>query len=382
MKYSNPQVQRTARRIPILCAVYFVVFVFCFLYFLQCDVLAQIQYQLSEGTSHYHPFWGALLCTLLTSILGLFLNALLYWLPLRAKASVWFLPFMLIGLLTHWRFPALGDNGSASPWWIYVILIIVYIFWLVLCRMLIDSKKERETFSTYAWPNALQLLLMTVMTVCLSNTDIVLHRTLRAASLVKQKDYNEVLQCAHWERHPSRQLSVATALALSETGQMGERLFAYPQPHGVAGMLPEMGDTMLYSRLHVAVGNHLGYKRGEHTQPVLFLRVIDEKPNARPAVHDYLLCTYLMERRLDDFANRLLLDDSLTLALPLHYREALILRQHLSRVDTLTALHDDSLDAQYLSFDSLRNAAGTKEEREFRCRRRFGATYWCYYFFR
>ena len=349
---------------------------------MQRDVLAQIQYQLSEGESLYHPLFGAMLCTLLVTILGFFLNALLFWLPLRAKASAWFLPFMLIGTLTHWRFPAFGDSGEAPSWWVYAILVVVYGLWLTMCRMFLDSKKERETFSSYAWPNALQLILMTVIAVSLSNTDIVLHRTLRAASLVEQGAYDEALQCARWERHPSRQLSSSTALALSETHQLGNQLFAYPQPYGAAGLLPEAADTMLFTNLYLTVGNHLGYKRGEHTQPLFFLQVIDAKPKSHPAVRDYLLCAYLLERRLDDFADRLLSDDSLSLALPLHYREALMLRQHLSPVDTTTVLHDDSLRTQYLAFDSLRNATGTKEEREFRCRHRFGATYWCYYFFR
>lgn len=382
MKFLNPQVQRTARRIPILCAVYFVAFVFCFLFCLQRDVLAQVQYQLSEGTTVYHPLLGALLCTLLGTILGFFLNALLYWIPLRAKASAWFLPFMLTGLLTHWRFPVVGDTGTAPSWWVYALLLLGYGLWLGLWRMLLDSKKEREMFSTYAWPNALQLILMTLMTISLSNTDIVVHRTLRAVSLVEQRAYEDALQCARWETHPSRQLSVATALALSETNQMGNRLFAYPQPYGVSGLLPEPSDTMLFGKLHVSVSNHLGYKRGEHTHPLFFLQVIDGKPKAHPAVRNYLLSAYLLERRIDDFAQRLLLDDSLSLALPLHYREALILRQHLAPADSSLMLFDDSLNAEYLTFDSLRNATGTKEEREFRCRRHFGATYWYYYFFR
>lgn len=362
--------------------MYFVAFVFCFLFCLQRDVLAQIQHQLSEGASVYHPLFGAALCTLLTTILGLFLNALLYWVPLRAKASVWFLPFMFIGSLTQWHFPNFGDRGTSPAWWVYVLLLLGYVLWLGLCRMFLDTKKERETFSTYAWPNALQLLVMTTMAVGLSNTDIVAHRTLRAASQVAGQRYDEVLQTARWERHPSRQLSVMTALALSGKHQLGERLFDYPQPYGATGLLPEAADTMLFTNLYRAVGNHLGYKRGEHTEPLFFLQVVDTMPKSHPVVRDYLLCAYLLERRLDDFTERLMRDDSLSLALPLHYREALMLRQHLSQVDTTTVLHDDSLRVQYLAFDSLRNAPGTKDEREFRCRRHFGATYWCYYFFR
>ena len=381
MKYAHPQVRRTARRIPILCAVYFVVFTFSFLYCFQRDLLAQTQFQLSQGETTYYPFFAAILCTLLLAVLGLFLTIMLRWLPLRMKAAVWFLPYMLVGVLTHWRYAQFGDAGVAPQWWTYALLLIAYVLLLLLAKLLPDSTKERETFSTYAWPNGLLLALMTVMSVCLSNTDIVSHRTLRAASQLNDKCYDDVQRTARWEQHPSRQLSIMTALALSETHQMGDRLFSYPQPYGIEGLLPDFGDTIMICNLPLAVGNHLGYKRGEHTDPIFFLQVVDTMPKARPAVCDYLLCAHLLERRLDDFTNRLLQDDSLTLALPLHYREALLLRQHLSPVDTLTMLHDDSLNVQYLAFDSLRNTAGTKEEREFRCRRRFGASYWYYYFF-
>ncbi len=381
MRYENPQIRYIARRIPILCALYFVVFSFLF-FLLQRDVMVQAHILMAGELVTPYPLFVATFCTAILLPVGLLLNHFLRWLPLRQKAAVWFLPFLLVGLLTHWRFPQYGDSHSSISWWAVALLVLGYLLWILLARAFPDSFKERGTFSSYAWPNALLLILMTMMTVGVSNTDVVLHRTLRSARLVSEGQYDAALQNARWERHPSFQLSVLTTLSLSEAGQLGDRLFAFPQPHGVRGLLPLVNDTLLLGNLPRAVGLHLGYKCGERTDPLFFLQVADTMPKARPVLRDYLLCAYLIERRLDDFASRLLHDDSLRLSLPLHYREALVLRQTLHSVDTTTVLHDDSLALQYLTFDSLRTAPGTKAEREFRCRRSFGASYWCYYFFR
>ena len=380
MRYANPYIRKIARGIKFLCAAYFVVFSFLYLYIFQRDLLAQVQFQMSAGDDdvHFLPFWSALLCTSLLWVLGLFISRILHWLPLRLRAATWFLPFLLLTALTHWRFPQFGDSGSLpSVFWIIVILALYFIL-LLIGRMNLDSTKERGYFSTYAWPNALLLALMTAACVSFSNTDIVLHRTLRAAKQIEVGDYDAVLEMARYEQHPSRQLSAMTAMALSNRGELGDCLFAYPQPHGVEGLLPQLADTALFCNLPLLAGRHLGYMRGARSTVPLFLEAISSRPKAQPSVHDYRVAAALLERNLPEFVN-LVQSDTLALTHQ-HYREALVLQAHLANDSTL-APADSLLRADFVEFQSLLNVDGTKDEREFRCRNRFGATYWTYFYF-
>ena len=336
---------------------------------------------LSEGTTVYHPLLASLLVTLILGTIGLFISRLLYWLPLSMKASAWFFPFLLIGALTRWHFPQFGDAVEAVGWTPVIVLSIVYFVWLFVLHLFVDSSKENATFSTYLWPNLLQLITFTIICVCLSNTDIVLHRTLKSVRQIEEQNYEEALQTARYEQHPSRQLSAATVLALSKTGQLGEALFAYSQPYGSEGLLPSLGDSSLFVNLPLAVGRHLGYKKGDRTSATFFLQVIDTMPRRRSAVRDYLLCAHLLDKKLDSFVERLQTDSLPVNTLPLHYREAWLLSQHLALSAASDSLCDESLRGRFQDFQTLLNESGTKAERELRCRERFGTTYWTYYYF-
>ena len=381
MRYFLPQIRIYAQGISILCATYFVLFAFLFTYSLQCDLLAQAQFCLSDGDTVYRPFVAATLSTFLITLVGGFLSFFMGWLPLRMKACVWFFPFLLVAGLTHWRFPQYGDVGSQPSWFWLVFVVLCYLILLFVGSRFVDSQKERETFPTYAWPNVVLLLLFTIISVSMSNTDITLHRTLRAVRHLSERQYEKVLADARYENLPPRQLSAMTALALSETNQMGEQLFSYAHPQGSEGLLPELADTALFFNLPRAVGEHLGYKRGPHTSATFFLEVASQMPKARPAMRDYLLAACLLDRNLNRFSDVLLQGDTLSTALPRHYREALLLRQQLYP-ETKEILEDSLLQVDFEEFRSLYNETGTKDEREFRCRNRFGATYWCYYYFR
>lgn len=380
MNYNNPQIQRLARRIPYLCAAYFAVFAFCYLWFFQIDLLAQVHFHYSQEQAGFYPLLAALLSAFLLLVVGVFTSLHLRWLPLRTSAAAWLLSFLLLGLLTHWRMPRFGDLGNAPNWSVYAVLIGVYAVFLLFARRISDSSKEHSSLSTYLWPNILILVLLSLMTVCLGNTDQRLHRTLRSASLASQCRYSEVLQIARHEHHPTRQLTALTALSLSRTGQLGEALFHYPQPYGADGLLPTEADTSLFVNLPHLVGRHLGYRKTDRTPTELFLSVIGSGPRRRPQHRDYELSAYLLDRDLETFVRRVLQSDTLPASLPIHYREALVLRQHL---DTLAQpqLTDSLLTLRYRQFDSLRHLPAPASLCELRCRRRFGDTYWAYYFF-
>jgi len=380
MKYSYPHIRKTARRLPILCAVYFAAFAFCFFYFFQCDVLAQIQFHLSEGATVFHPLMAASLSTFLFTLLGLFIGRLLHELPLRAMASAWFLPFFLAGALTSWRFPQYGDTESSLEWWVYLICILAYVLWLLFLRLFPDSSKEKQSSSAYVWPNLLLLLLFTLLTLGVSNTNVVVHHTLASARHLQEGRSDLVLHEAQWEKQPSQALSAMTALALSRQGCLGDSLFAYPQPLGLKGLLPVRDDTLLFNNLPLAVGYHLGYQKSDRTEPLFFLHVAGQRPKASAAVRQYMLCAYLLDRNLEVFADSLLANDTISSSLPRHYQEAYVLFQHFHPEFT-DSIPDADLYARFSNFLTER-AVLEDANREFHVSDAFSATYWNYYYSR
>ena len=381
MKYASPFVRVIAKRLPIYCAIYFGLFSYLFQRWVECDVLAQAQFQLSEGATVYHPSLYALFCTLLLLLPGLLLHRFCHWLPLRLLAVNWLPSFLLLGLLCHWRFPEVGDTASAPSWWWVAVTMVAWAVLLYMGWGFRDSTKESSTFATYAWPNALLLALFSVISVSFANTDIRTHRTLAALRLAEEGQWQSVLRQAHHEQHPPRQLSMLTARALSQTGQLADRLFAYPQPWGAEGLLPLEGDTLLFHSLPRLVGHHLRYLKSDRTTLDLLFVAVDTDA-AQPLRH-YHLAALLLERRLPEFAQLLRQDSTLSPPLPRHYAEALAL---LSPTDSLAPI-DSSVLQSLQSFDSLR--LGTSpllrsrelSERRFQCHRRYGDTYWFYFYF-
>ena len=61
----------------ISCAIVFCVFTFCYLYFYQADILVLTQHLASNGQTHYVPWLGAILITLVLQLCQIGVNSLL-----------------------------------------------------------------------------------------------------------------------------------------------------------------------------------------------------------------------------------------------------------------------------------------------------------------
>ncbi len=287
--------------------------------------------------------------------------------------------------------PEVGDTASGPSWWVVPVVLLLWLLLLYIGWSFRDSTKESSTFPTYAWPNALMLALFSVLTVSLSNTDIRTHRTLASLRLADEGRWTDILRQARYEEHPPRQLSMLTALALSQTGQLADQLFSYPQPWGTDALLPQEGDTAYFHSLPPLVGRHLHRIKTDRTPLDLFFAVADT--DAVSPVRDYHLAALLLQRRLPQFAELLAQDSTLSLPLPRHYAEALVIlaqrdSSYFHRLDADSLLVPDTLYlADYQRFDSLRCGTSTllrfdsARERHFQCRRAYGKSYWYYYFF-
>lgn len=380
MRYSHPHIQQTATQIPILCGLLFASFALLWLLLFQDCLLAFTRSMLSSDIVPWHPVFVAIFTTSLLLLPGVLLHVLLPKLPLRAKAMVWFPSCFLLGLLCRHSFPVFGDHFTGG-WTVPIVLVTGYLVTLFLATLFRDSTGEKDTAASYIWPNFALLILFMFCTIWVSNNDRSLHHTLRANYCLLQGDSERVLKVAKSEAQPSRSLSATTAYVLAQRGELGDRLFTFPQCYGSDGLMPQMADTALFFNTPLYVGSMLGYCKGDSISTMRYLRLIQPLvAETHPMVTDYLLCAYLLERRLDDFA-RLLVStaDSISTELPLHYREALILYQR-KRMQPITNLHDDLVGANFVDFLHLRSTISDPRERRMRSRDMYGNTYWCYYF--
>ena len=173
---------------------------------------------------------------------------------------------------------------------------------------------------------------------------------MRAESLLLKHDYEGALRVGQKSLATDSSLTLLRIHALAKSHQMGERLFEYPLVGGSQVLIPN-GKTAL---------------------TVMY-------PNDKfvPVPQgDFVLCSYLLDRKIDAFALKVKRYYDLDSSLPKHYREALVLYNHLRSNPVVAYKHEvtetDFADFQKLVRECSRNKA--------RLRDVYGNTYWYYYY--
>lgn len=410
-------------QVAVLCQTIFIAFVFCYIFFYQSDLLTLAQHVWSDGQTTYLPVVGA---AIITSVLVLIERLVSFFFELpRLIKSLTFLPsLMLLGTLCSVHVSATGTiTFGAWP----VITGISLIAYLVVVKMLSNlAPLQRPVMRTsivskLSWCNLLILIFGMFFCISIGNNDTQLHHRLHTEILVNAHDYANAVKepTATLHQEPSEHdasLTMLRALALAKTGELGDRFFHYPHSGGSRSLLPQAdGSVSFLLGNDKSVWNLLGLipaksgrdyvtSQGIDTRMFLHRLAGDTTLTKRPAVRDYLLCSYLLDRDLPGFASqikRFYCDgssaDSLSVifdSLPRHYKEALILYTHTcsNRVLSYT---DAVIDADYKDFYALMRKETTDatqgrkpglfHQRDPRARYNtlqevFSGTYWLYYY--
>ena len=120
--------------------------------------------------------------------------------------------------------------------------------------------------------------------------------------------------------------------------------------------------------------------------PTTYLSLVSKKSGdsgSSGLSRDYELCGLLIDRRIDEFVDLLLLPsasgDSLdTTHLPLHYREALTLYNHLRRHPRLI-YRNPVMEEDYRNLQELERKYSDATERKGKVEDWYGRTYYYYY---
>lgn len=393
----NHNRQKTAGLIRYSCGILFMLFSFCYLFFLHGEIIAEAQFVYSKGVTTYNLCIGAIVITVVLQIIQ-WIVGLISSLPSRWHALSYLPSMVMLAMLTGVNRETI-EHFSFGAWiWIVPVLLVIYILSVFLIRNLntLDSDYSQDVRSQIH-PNYIILFFLMLGVGSIPQTTDVYHYELKAERLILAKDYEEAAKVGETSLSSSARLTQLRMYALSQQGLLAERLFDYPQYYGSRGLL-DVADTSSLQRFTTQdICAHLGAICGKSIHSTKrYMRLLlsaDSLCNQHTA--DYYLCGLLLDKKLKEFGRELPhyynLSDSIAGAydrLPRAYREALLQISKKSDAlegkivvdgDSLATLSDFDMNARFRDYQELKASLQDETERINQTRRQFGNTYWWYY---
>lgn len=363
----------------IICAVLFATFSFLYIYLFQGELLALVQDHFSQGKTTNNTFITALLITLLLMTLQYFLNKLSK-LHGRYEAVSYLPSCAILALLTK------VDATLVYSWvqWggALVVVTAIYILAVWINRNTLQLRDVRLLEQLV--PNLGILAAMFVLTGWCSNDNPAGKMEQAAWKYTHSGKYDKVLAVGVKSDECNAALTALRSLALAKTGQLGDRLFAYPQPYGSDGLLmsrynvqtPEYGAKEFY--------NILGATPYGGEKAAAFYQRMWQKTDS-VCYRDLYAAALLLDKDLSDFTaltvDRTQPAESLASA-PVHYQEAWMIYNERHPFAPVAFTPDSAVAQRYQEYLALREAnAGNPVAMQNLCKRKFGKTYWYYYDF-
>ncbi len=365
----------------VICAVFFLLFAFCYLYSYQADMLSAAQHVLSHGQTHYDRTVGAVLISVVAWLLQLLVFTLT---KLRgAFHALTYLPsLLLIGALTSVD-DTIVDGRYMGHWlWLNPLLMVLFagVVWMVCQFESIHHTHRTVGLVRLLWVNMATLILFMAVTCGVGSTSKTLHYRLAIENMLLEGRSADALRVGYGEEATDSSLTMLRAWALSEQKALGDRLFEYPIEGGTDALLP---DTLKGSRLvmipHEKLYRYLGVAYRQSMPARTYLEKIHQKRWAKPVAHDWLLMAYLLDCDLDAFAKAVTRYYDVERDLPKHFAEALVLYCHL-KSQPVVVYHNDVVDADYEDFQALKRKYSDPALRYASLRSVYGKSYWFYYY--
>lgn len=364
------------KSISVLCAVLFAIFSFIYIYVFQGELLALMQDHLSGGVTQSNTFLTAFLLTLLLGGLQWLINrnSKLHG---RWEALSYIPSCILLALVTD-----VNDGTmlySVSKWlWSIPISILLYIGVVWLNRMMTGVRKR--DFFGLLWPNLLAFTLLFVFTAQVSNHAPAPHMELAAWHYIHDSKYDKVLEVGSKSDDYNPELTALRNLALAKTGQLGERLFHYPQPYGADGLVynrhNKQSNAYGAAEFYRHLSGNIPYG-GENGRAYTYRMAMK---NDSAVYRDLYLAALLLDKDLEAFVKEtgeLTKADTLC---PTHYQEAWILYNEQHPDSPVAFIADSAMVSRFAAYRELQSEYDDNAVvAENLCRRKFGKTFWCYY---
>ena len=381
MNYNYPLKNGSTVTIRVMCAIVFVLFSFCWLFFFQSDQLAMTQHVLSGGLTHYNALWGTLIIIAVLMLLQLIIYRIIR-LNKRSHALTYVPSMMLLALVSEVSQQI--ESGEGVSGWIWVLPVIALLVWASVAAVAklvqeIESDRDFSLFSRPMWINALLMALQIICVAWIGNTNAVYHYRMQTETLLADGKYQKALEVGRRSLESDANLLMLRMYALARENALGERLFEYPISANVEQILPTSGRTRMYYCPEDSLWRFLGGRPAEAMTPMHFLDLLERRDSIVPRqVIDYKLCGLLIDRQIDRFAREIVKYYKLDERLPKHYREALVLYTH-SRSNPVVTYHHAVADEDWRNLLELERRYPNPTERKGRVEDQYHGTYWYYY---
>lgn len=347
------------------CAIIFIAFTYLYLRCYQADILAVAQHELSDGLTSYSYTISPILATL-----GLFLLQLGVYTVTGVKKifhALTYMPSLLVLTFITDVSSHVDTYHSIGVWaWIFPLLLLLFVGAMWVIRQFEPYETEVRSgilMSRRMWVNILQMMVMFLLVVCVSNGNPVFHHRMKMERLMMERRYADALEVGKEAEETDSSLTMLRAACLHRTGQMGDMLFTYPLMGGSKALIPDSVTTKA-----------LMWQTPYWMHPMKNGKLRYVKPT------DYQLCGLLMDKKLDQFVaevqKKYPLSDSI--ALPRHYKEALILYSH-HRAHPKVVYRNAVMEADFQDFQALERKYADPVLRNSALRDTYGNTYWYYY---
>ncbi|MBR5656112.1 MAG: hypothetical protein IKW98_05450 [Prevotella sp.] len=367
----------------IVCAILFFLFTFVYLHYYQADVLAAAQHVLSDGQTHYVKNVGTGIIILALYLLHLGVLGVTR-LTKTAHALTYFPSFLVLAFLTNFNLHATLGYSLIAWTVVAAVLLVIYVVvvWFARQMQLYDNdpKTRYGLFSRAMWKNLFIMVVMMFVVGLVGNSNDVFHHRVKIEKAIVDNQLENALSVGKKSLANDSSLTALRILALSKSGLLGERLFEYPLQGGSKAMIPDQKTCRFVMLSEDSLYRHLGARPRYRMSSMGFLNLIHKIHMAKEPAHDYLLCAYLLDKRLDDFAREIGNYYKVDSFIPKHYREALILHNRV-RSHPIVEYSDNVLNADYKDFLMLTREKTSNRERKNKVRDTYGNTYWYYYEF-
>lgn len=387
--------QNTAGLIRYSCGILFMLFSFCYLYFLQGEILAEAQYVYSGGATTYNLFVGALIITAVLQIVQ-WLVSLASCLPSRYHALSYLPSILMLTIITDMNETTMS-NFSLGAWrWLIPLIIFIYMICVWIVKRIPINEEQSDTFKALLYPNYIVLFILILIVGAIPQSTDVYHYEQKTERLILEEDYEAATRVGKKSLRATPRLTQLRMYALSQQGLLPERLFEYPQYYGSKGLLDATDTLSTYrfntKRICAYLGAYCG-KSIHSTSRYYELLFADSLWNQHTV--DYYLCSLLLDKKLEEFLQQLPryynLSDSIPNAynqLPKAYREALFLiGNHAEALqgklvinnDTLATFTDTDMIHSFNAYNDMKAEIADLTERINKTHRSYGKTYWWYY---
>ena len=366
--------------IRVICAILFSTFSFLYIYMLQGELLALVQDHLAKGQTSNNTLITASLITVLLMVLRSLINKVG---GLHGRFEAWsYLPTCaLLALITKVD----GTFSYSGVQWavVMVVVALVYIFFVWIDNNTFEPREV--SFFQQLSPNLGVMALLFVLTGWWGNNASAGHMELAAWRYTHAEQYDKVLRVGERSTDCNADLTALRNLALAKTGQLGTKLFAYPQLYGAEGLLMNRYNVQTPSYGAMEFYGALGaIPYGGEDAEAFYKRMLMK--TGAEIYREMYLAALLLNKNLTDFAvqtargteNEVVVLDGA----PTYHQEAWLIYNEQHPFSPISFTPDEAVAQRYCDYLTLREACDDDPiVMQNRCKEAFGDTYWYYYDF-